>query len=310
MSRRKSRGRLVSGILLLNKPLEMSSNKALQIVKHLFNAAKAGHTGSLDPLATGMLPICLGEATKVSQYLLEADKVYQVSFKLGERTATGDAEGEIVETKSYDLVTEKQINEVIPEFLGDLEQIPPMYSALKHDGQRLYDLARQGVEVERKSRHIHISEIELLSFEQGVVELKVACSKGTYIRTLAEDMARALNTVSYVTKLHRLEVGSFSDYPMVTLEELRRAAEEGEQQLDKKLLPLDIGIMTMPELKLNDDLSYYMCLGQPVQVPNAPAKGLVRLYNDKRFLGIGEINSVGLVAPKRLMSTQVKTSIE
>lgn len=304
MSRRKSRGRPVSGILLLNKPLEMSSNKALQIVKRLFNASKAGHTGSLDPLATGMLPICLGEATKVSQYLLEADKVYQVSFKLGERTATGDAEGEVIETMPYEFVTEKQINDVIPNFLGDLEQIPPMYSALKHDGQRLYDLARQGIEVERKSRHIRISDIELLSFEQGVVELKVACSKGTYIRTLAEDLAKALDTVSYVTKLHRLEVGSFTGYPMVTLEELERIAEEGELQLDNKLLPLDIGIMSMPELKLNDDLSYYMCLGQPVQVPKAPVSGLVRLYNDKRFLGIGQIKSDGLVAPKRLMNTQ------
>lgn len=304
MSRRKSRGRSISGILLLDKPLEMSSNKALQIVKRLFNANKAGHTGSLDPLATGMLPICLGEATKVSQYLLEADKVYQVSFKLGERTATGDAEGEVVETKAFESITEKQVQSVIPKFLGDLEQVPPMYSALKHNGQRLYDLARKGIEVERKSRHIHISDIELLSFEQGVIELKVACTKGTYIRTLAEDMAKALGTVSYVTKLHRLEVGSFNGFPMVTMEELEQLAEEGELQLDKKLLPVDIGIMNMPELILNDDLSYYMCLGQPIQVPKAPTSGLVRLYNGKRFLGIGEIKSDGLVAPKRLMNTQ------
>lgn len=304
MSRRKSRGRSISGILLLDKPLEMSSNKALQIVKRLFNANKAGHTGSLDPLATGMLPICLGEATKVSQYLLEADKVYQVSFKLGERTATGDAEGEVIETKPFESITEEQVQSVIPQFLGDLEQVPPMYSALKHDGQRLYELARKGIEVERKSRHIHISEIELLSFVEGVVELKVACSKGTYIRTLAEDIAKVLETVSYVTKLHRLEVGSFKDFPMVTIEELEQLAEEGELQLDKKLLPVDIGIMNLPELRLNDDLSYYMCLGQPVQVPKAPTSGLVRLYSEKRFLGIGEIKSDGLVAPKRLMNTQ------
>lgn len=304
MSRRKSRGRSVNGILLLDKPLEMSSNKALQIVKRLFNANKAGHTGSLDPLATGMLPICLGEATKVSQYLLEADKVYQVCFKLGERTATGDAEGEVVETMPYESITEEQIVTLLPDFTGDLEQVPPMYSALKHNGQRLYDLARKGVEVERKSRHIHISDIELLSFKDGIVELKVACSKGTYIRTLAEDIAVALGTVSYVTLLHRLEVRSFSGFPMVTLEEIEQLAEQGELQLDKKLLPLDIGIMTMPELRLNDDLSYYMCLGQAVQVPNAPTNGLVRLYNEKRFIGIGEMNGDGLVAPKRLMSTQ------
>jgi len=304
MSRRKSRGRSVSGILLLDKPLEMSSNKALQIVKRLFNANKAGHTGSLDPLATGMLPICLGEATKVSQYLLEADKVYQVSFKLGERTATGDAEGEVIETKPFESISQQQIEQVIPQFLGDQEQIPPMYSALKHDGQRLYELARKGVEVERKSRHIHISSIELLSFDQGIVELKVACSKGTYIRTLAEDIAKALDTVSYVTVLRRLEVGSFSGFPMVTLSELDELAKEGELQLDKKLLPVDVGIMDMTELRLNDDLSYYIRLGQPIQVPNAPVDGLLRLYDAKRFIGIGEINDDGLVAPKRLMNTQ------
>lgn len=305
MSRRKSRGRPVSGILLLDKPLEMSSNKALQIVKRLFNAAKAGHTGSLDPLATGMLPICLGEATKVSQYLLEADKVYQVSFKLGEATSTGDAEGEVIEASPCDGITSDQIQAVIPDFIGDIEQVPPMYSALKHNGQRLYELARKGVEVERKSRQIHISEIELLSFENDIVELKVSCSKGTYIRTLAEDIAKALNTVSYVTVLRRLEVGSFSGFPMVSLELLEKIAEEGGLQLDKKLLPLDVGIINMPELRLNEDLSYYLCLGQPVQVPRAPAEGLVRLYDEKRFLGIGEINNDGLVAPKRLMNTQV-----
>lgn len=304
MSRRKARGRSVNGILLLDKPLNMSSNKALQIVKRLFNANKAGHTGSLDPLATGMLPICLGEATKISQYLLEADKVYQVSFKLGERTATGDAEGDVIETKSCDGITEAMIRSVIASFVGDVEQIPPMYSALKHNGQRLYELARKGIEVERKKRLIHITAIELLSFEEDIVELKVACSKGTYIRTLAEDIAVKLNTVSYVTVLRRLEVGSFSGFPMVTLEQIESLAEEGELQLDKKLLPVDVGIMTMPELRLNDDLAYYLCLGQPVQVAGAPVSGLVRLYSEKRFLGIGEMNSDGLIAPKRLMNTQ------
>jgi len=304
MSRRKSRGRPVTGIVLLDKPLDMSSNKALQIVKRLFNAAKAGHTGSLDPLATGMLPICLGEATKVSQYLLEADKVYQVSFKLGEATSTGDAEGEVVETAPFESITEQQLKNVVTDFIGDIDQVPPMYSALKHDGQRLYELARKGIEVERKSRRVHISDIELLSFEAGVVELKVACSKGTYIRTLAEDIAKALGTVAYVTRLHRLEVGSFSGFPMVTLEQLEASQQEGELQLDKKLLPLDIGIQTMPEVRLNDDLSYYLRLGQAIQVPKSPTSGLVRLYDAKRFLGIGEIIDDGRIAPKRLMNTQ------
>jgi len=304
MSRRKSRGRPVTGIVLLDKPLAMSSNKALQIVKRLFNAAKAGHTGSLDPLATGMLPICLGEATKVSQYLLEADKVYQVSFKLGEATSTGDAEGEVIETAPFESISDQQLNDTLSDFIGDIDQVPPMYSALKHDGQRLYELARKGIEVERKSRRVHISDIELLSFDAGIVELKVACSKGTYIRTLAEDIAKALGTVAYVTRLHRLEVGSFSGFPMVTLEQLEAVQEEGELQLDKKLLPLDIGIQTMPEVRLNDDLSYYLRLGQAVQVPKSPTSGLVRLYDTKRFLGIGEIIDDGRIAPKRLMNTQ------
>lgn len=304
MSRRKSRGRPVSGILLLDKPLGMSSNKALQIVKRLYNASKAGHTGSLDPLATGMLPICLGEATKVSQYLLEADKVYQVRFKLGERTSTGDAEGEVIETAGCENITSDQIKDVLPAFIGDIEQVPPMYSALKHNGQRLYDLARKGIEVERKSRQVHISSIELLSYQQAEIELKVACSKGTYIRTLAEDIAVALGTVSYVTRLDRIEVGSFSGFPMVTLDELELLQQEGEIQLDKKLLPMDIGIQAMPEVRLNDDLSYYLRLGQAVQVPKSPTSGLVRLYDAKHFLGIGEVKDDGRIAPKRLISSE------
>lgn len=302
MSRRKSRGRAVSGIVLLDKPLNMSSNKALQTVKRLFNAAKAGHTGSLDPLATGMLPICLGEATKVSQYLLEADKVYQVSFKLGEMTTTGDAEGEVIETASFEDITVEQITNILSQFIGDIDQVPPMYSALRHDGQRLYELARKGIEVERKSRRVHISDIEFLSFDAGIVELKVACSKGTYIRTLAEDIARALGTVSYVTRLHRIEVGSFSGFTMVSLKQLEKVAEEGERQLDKLLLPVDVGIQDMAEIQLNDDLTYYIKQGQAVQVRQAPAEGLVRLYDGRRFIGIGEVIDDGRIAPKRLMA--------
>ncbi len=197
MSRSKNKGRNVSGVLLLDKPQGSSSNHALQKVKRLFGAAKAGHTGSLDPLATGMLPVCFGEATKISAFLLEADKRYHLKCQLGVSTTTGDAEGEIVETKDASAITEDDIKAVLPEFIGEIEQIPPMYSALKHNGERLYKLARQGIEVERKSRRITIYAIEFISLDNNILELEVSCSKGTYVRTLAEDINDAEGKVMY-----------------------------------------------------------------------------------------------------------------
>ncbi|MDH5765707.1 MAG: tRNA pseudouridine(55) synthase TruB, partial [Gammaproteobacteria bacterium] len=220
-SQRKKKGRPVHGVLLLDKPLHMSSNHALQKVKRLYNAQKAGHTGSLDPLATGMLPVCLGEATKISAFLLDADKTYRFKCQLGTRTTTADAEGEVLETKPFEHITRSDIEKIIPQFMGDIEQVPPMYSALKKDGQRLYELARQGIEVERKPRPVTIYRLDLIDFSAGEVELEVQCSKGTYVRTLAEDIGHVLGCGAYVTSLHRTTVGPYQG-EMVSLEQLEQ----------------------------------------------------------------------------------------
>ena len=302
MGRRHSNQRRVNGILLLDKPIGITSNAALQKVKKLYRARKAGHTGSLDPLASGLLPICLGEATKVSGYLLDADKNYWVVCKLGERTSTGDAEGELLEQRPVQ-VTEKQFRKVMEGFLGDIEQIPPMYSAVKHQGQRLYKLARQGVEVERQPRSITIHSIELLDFASPRVEINVRCSKGTYVRTLVEDIGELLGCGAHVADLRRLGVGPYDDTGMVTLDCLEQLlAEGGEAALDALLLPLESGLTQWPDVRLSGDAAFYLRQGQPVLVPHAPTAGWVRLYlGDKRFLGIGEILDDGRVAPRRLL---------
>ena len=302
MGRRHSNQRRVNGILLLDKPIGITSNAALQKVKKLYRARKAGHTGSLDPLASGLLPICLGEATKVSGYLLDADKHYWVVCKLGERTSTGDAEGELLEQRPVQ-VTEKQFRKVMEGFLGDIEQIPPMYSAVKHQGQRLYKLARQGVEVERQPRSITIHSIELLDFASPRVEINVRCSKGTYVRTLVEDIGELLGCGAHVADLRRLGVGPYDDTGMVTLDCLEQLlAEGGEAALDALLLPLESGLTQWPDVRLSGDAAFYLRQGQPVLVPHAPTAGGVRLYlGDKRFLGIGEILDDGRVAPRRLL---------
>ena len=302
MAKRKNKGRPIDGVLLLDKPLNMSSNHALQKVKRLFNAQKAGHTGSLDPLATGMLPVCLGEATKISAFLLDADKTYRFKCKLGSKTQTADAEGEVIETMPYEHISLADIQKVIPDFLGDIEQIPPMYSAIKKDGQRLYELARKGEEVERKPRSVSIYRLEVLDFGRGEIELEVECSKGTYVRTLAEDIAAALGTCAYVTELRRLTVGPYKN-GMVTLEQLESLAHEGTE-LDKLLLGADSGIIDWPEVRLDEDTAYYLKLGQAVQVARAPTEGYVRIYDEEKFLGVGMIQEDGKVAPKRMMIYQ------
>ena len=305
MGRRKNKGRPVHGVLLLDKPLNMSSNAALQKVKRLYFARKAGHTGSLDPLATGMLPICLGEATKISAFLLDADKVYRFKCQLGTRTATADAEGEVLETRPYEHITRKDVEKQLPAFVGDIEQVPPMYSALKQDGQRLYDLARQGVEVEREPRPVTIYHLELLGFENGELELEVECSKGTYVRTLAEDLGAALGCGAYVTELRRLAVGPYEG-DMVTLEQLETLDEQGEKgdfsAQDALLLDMDSGILDWPEVRLDPDSAYYMKLGQPIQVARAPTGGWVRIYDGDQFIGVGEIDDQGRIAPRRMMN--------
>jgi len=298
---RKNKGRKVHGVVLLDKPLKLSSNHALQRVKRLFDANKAGHTGSLDPLATGMLPICLGEATKVSAFLLDADKTYRFKCKLGEKTLTGDAEGEVLEVRPYEHIQLSDIEKYLPELSGDIMQVPPMYSALKKDGQRLYDLARQGIEVERKARPVTIYSLDIISFENGQVELETRCSKGTYVRTLCEDLGELLGCGAYVTELRRTSVGPYQAQ-MYTLDELMDIAEQGFEALDETLLELDSGIDDWPVVELDADSAYYIKLGQPVQIARAPTEGLVRIYADDQFIGIGTINDDGRVAPKRMMN--------
>lgn len=304
MARRKRKGRPVSGVLLLDKRAGITSNKALQEIKNLYHAAKAGHTGSLDPLATGMLPICLGEATKISAFLLDADKRYRVQCRLGITTTTGDADGEIVQTRECPDVTMSTVNKVVSQFTGTISQIPPMYSAIKHQGERLYKLAREGVEVERKPRTVHIHELLPLSCNADLLELEVACSKGTYIRTLVEDIGESLGCGAHVLQLRRLSVGPF-DGGMVTIDELRAAADseqgEGFDALDRYLLPIDSGIADWPDVHLDPDAAFYMRQGQAIQVPHAPTEGWVRIYDQSRFLGVGEIQDDGRVAPRRMI---------
>ncbi|MCP4993585.1 MAG: tRNA pseudouridine(55) synthase TruB [Gammaproteobacteria bacterium] len=304
MGRRRSRkGREVQGILLLDKPLGETSNSALQRVKYLYFAQKAGHTGSLDPEANGLLPICFGSATKISAYLLDADKRYWVRVKLGETTTTADAEGEIKETRSTEGVTEADIQKSLEGFRGEIQQIPPMYSALKHKGERLYKLAREGIEVEREPRTVHIHEIKLTACDMPEFELEVSCSKGTYIRTLAEDIGELLGCGAHVAALRRTGVGPFDESSLVEMETLEQMKEEKAfAAMDELLLPIDSALGHWPVVRLSSDSAFYLRQGQPVLVPRAPTEGWVRLYeNETDFIGVGEIEEDGKVAPRRLM---------
>ena len=299
-----ARSRSVHGILLLDKPVGLSSNRALQIVKRLFGARKAGHTGSLDPLASGMLPICLGEATKFSGFLLNADKSYRFVCQLGVDTSTGDAEGEVVRTRSVGSLLPADIESILRRFTGRIRQVPPMYSAVKHQGRRLYELARRGIEIERQPREVVIYDLRLLGLEgKDCLELEVRCSKGTYVRTLAEDIGEALGCGAHVVALRRIEVTPYGASQMVTLEDLQRQAEAGSSALDALLLPIDTPIAAWPAVRVRDDMAYYLSRGQPVLVPRAPTRGWVRLYRGdaERFFGMGEILDDGRIAPRRLV---------
>lgn len=302
---RRRKGRNISGILLLDKPLNLTSNAALQHVKRFYNANKAGHTGSLDPLATGLLPVCLGAATKASAFLLDADKRYLATVKLGEKTTTADAEGEIIETRAVEGVTQESVATVLQQFIGEIEQLPPMYSAVKHKGERLYKLAREGREVERKTRRITIFSIDLVSLHDNLLELDIHCSKGTYVRTLAEDIGEELGCGGHVAALRRTAVGPYDDSGMVSLELVQRLGLEGDlQALDRLLLPIDSGLTHWPAVKLGADAAHYLKQGQAVNAPAIPASGWVRIYdNEERFLGAGVIDENGMVAPRRMMLT-------
>ena len=297
----RQKGRVIDGVLLLDKPIGLTSNQALQRVTRLFDARKAGHTGSLDPLASGLLPICLGQATKVSGFLLNAGKRYQVVARLGQRTDTGDADGQVIKERPVPALDRGLVKRVLAQFEGSQTQVPTMYSALKHQGQRLYKLARQGIEIERQPREIEIHGLELLSLEADALELEVACSKGTYVRTLVEDIAQALGTVAHVIVLRRLGVGPYAEGRMYKLEGLEALAEQGMERLDELLLPVDSALEHWPSVELGADSAYYLMQGQAVMAPGAPSSGKVRLYDEGHgFLGIGEVKLDGRVAPTRL----------
>lgn len=315
---RKRKGRTIDGVVLLDKPLGISSNDALQKVKRLFNAAKAGHTGALDPLASGMLPICLGEATKFSQFLLDADKTYEVTATLGIRTTTSDADGEVVETKPV-VSTETEIREACMSFLGTTKQVPSMFSALKYQGKPLYHYARQGIEVPREARDItlfsiHVFRIDLQSNE---VDMQVHCSKGTYIRSLVDDIGQLLGCGAYVSKLHRSQVADYPAEKVITLAELQDMKAQIEEQqnllddqtfahMDELLLPMDSAVKSLPETELDDVACGYFSNGNPVQsiqAINIEQHSQVRVYakSKRRFLGVGVVDEQGRIAPKRVV---------
>ncbi|MGL5287068.1 tRNA pseudouridine synthase B [Aeromonas sp. RU39B] len=307
--RRRFKGREVHGILLLDKPAGLTSNDVLQQVKRIYNAAKAGHTGALDPLATGMLPICLGEATKFSQFLLDADKRYQVTAKLGVRTDTSDADGAVVSTRPVNVAT-GDIIEALDKFRGPIMQVPSMYSALKHNGRPLYEYAREGIEIEREARPITIYELKLISVEGDEIKMEVHCSKGTYIRSLVDDLGELLGCGAHVTALRRTQVAQYPYDRMLTLEQLECIFEHARAQtvpprehLDPLLLPMDTAVASLPEVNLQPAVAAYVNQGQAVQVAGAPQEGLVRMTvgTEREFIGVGEIDDDGRVAPRRLV---------
>lgn len=289
--------RHIDGVFLLNKPLNISSNAALQKVRWLYRAHKAGHTGALDPLATGLLPICLGEATKFSHYLLDADKRYQTTIQLGTATSTGDVEGEVVESQAIPLLTEDSISKILKQFEGETTQIPPMYSALKKDGRPLYELARQGIEIERPARPVRISQIKLLSFTEQSISLDVTCSKGTYIRVLGEDIAKAMGTVGHLTKLHRIQTGHFQLDEHMTIEYLESLDEVAREQL---LLPSYAAVEGLPKLELPLERVKYFNNGQESSVEFPESDGVL-VFSNGQCLGLAEVNAVGRLKPKRLL---------
>jgi tRNA pseudouridine55 synthase len=297
--------RHIDGILLLDKPTGVTSNGALQMVKRLFKARKAGHSGSLDPIASGLLPICFGEATKFSRYLLESDKHYILQAQLGVRTDSGDSEGHIIAERSIPSLSLSDIELVLEPFRGEIAQIPSMYSAIKHKGQPLYKLARQGLSVERQPRHITIYRLILLSYENGILSLEVKASKGTYMRTLVDDIGEILGCGAHVVMLRRIGAGPYTADNMIdfsTLEQLEQEGQGNLDALDQYLLPLDSSVATWPDVTLSEAAAYYLRQGQPVIVPYAPTEGWVKLVlKDNSFLGVGEILEDGRVAPRRLV---------
>ncbi|MBS25356.1 MAG: tRNA pseudouridine(55) synthase TruB [Gammaproteobacteria bacterium] len=300
--RRRNRGRSINGIVLLNKACGLSSNAALQQVKKLYEANKAGHTGSLDPLATGVLPLCLGEATKVSQFLLDSDKRYQTKIKLGERTDSGDKTGTIIQSVADFSVSEADIEKELAAFRGEIEQLPPMHSALKVEGVPLYKMARKGIEIEREKRKVTVYEISLLNIAEDVIELEIACSKGTYIRTIADDLGQALGCGANIIELKRTQASVFREEDCKDIEALTELKMQGGLEfIDDQLIPMDQAIAELPEVNLPSLTASHLKNGQAVIVRHLPKEGLVRLYEEEQFIGIGCIDDDGKVAPRRLI---------
>jgi len=300
---RRRRGLPVNGVLLLDKPKGISSNHALQRVRRLFEAQKAGHTGTLDPMATGLLPICLGEATKFSAHLLEADKMYRTRVELGVITDTGDAEGTVIERREIPRLAAEDVESALARFHGEIDQVPPMYSALKHQGKKLYELAREGKHVERAARRVSVYDARLLAFEGAAFEMEVNCSKGTYIRTLAEDIGHALGCGAHISQLRRLKTGPFTSDAMWTLEDLEALADQATREAE--LMPADVLVDHLPSLTVDETAYGRLAHGQSANLAVGVLEpdALARLYYAETFIGLGVVKGAQEVAPKRLLST-------
>ncbi|WEM41844.1 tRNA pseudouridine(55) synthase TruB [Photobacterium sp. DA100] len=307
---RRRKGRPIDGVILVDKPTGISSNDTLQKVKRIFFAQKAGHTGALDPLATGMLPICFGEATKFSQFLLDSDKRYRVIAKLGERTDTSDSDGEVVQTREVK-VDRGQLERCIAKFRGTTDQIPSMYSALKYQGRKLYEYAREGIEVPRESRKITVYSVELLRFSNNEVEMELHVSKGTYIRTIVDDLGEMLGCGAHVTYLRRTGVSNYPVERMVTIEQLEALLDQAKGQdiapselLDPLLLPMDTAVQDLPEVNIIPQIAIYVRNGNPVNAGRVPAEGTqvrITVGEEREFIGVGVIDREGMLAPKRVV---------
>ena len=294
----KIQRRAISGVFLLNKPLGISSNAALQKVRWLYRAQKAGHTGALDPLASGLLPICLGEATKFSHYLLDSVKRYQTTIQLGHSTTTGDVEGEVLLQQAVPALSQERIEQVLAQFQGDIMQVPPMYSALKKEGRPLYELARQGIEIEREARPVTIDAIELLSFTEQSITLDVTCSKGTYIRVLGEDIAKALGTYGHLTYLHRIKTGHFDLIPSYSIEYLESLSEAERETL---LLPAYAPVQHFLHIQVPEGRAEYFSRGMESNIDH-PAAAQVLVFDGEKCLGLAEITDKKRLVPKRVLN--------
>lgn len=305
---RRRRGLPIDGVLLLDKPKGMSSNYALQKARRLYQAQKAGHTGTLDPMATGLLPVCFGEATKFSLHLLEADKVYRARIKFGQVTDTGDAEGTVIREREIPEIAQAELDAVLDRFRGEIDQVPPMYSALKHQGRPLYELARQGIEIERAVRRVTIYNMALLARHSDGIEIEVAVSKGTYIRSLAEDIGEALGCGAHLTALRRLKTGPFTGDAMLDFERLEALADQ--QAREGVLLPVDILLDHLPCLDITAEMARMILRGQQAETTTGSLEvdSLARVYQDQQLLGLVRIAAEGVIAPRRLLSSAVEAA--